>query len=76
MIHFNFIVEDEEAEEIYECMKEGITQAHLLAMKALIKKDDSEYRYYLKYIEYLEAVKKKMHNTRVPKDDNSSGTEL
>lgn len=63
MIHFDFIVEDVDAENIFYCIQDRINKC--LHRKLLINTTKDEDEWYEKHIEYLKELKTKMKNTNV-----------
>ena len=63
MIHFDFIVEDEDAENIFECVNSTIRQAN---DRELYKNTtQAEAEWLRKHVKYLNSLKKKMLNKNV-----------
>jgi hypothetical protein len=60
MIHFNFVVEDVDAENIFDCINSEINNCN--RRKLLINTTKEEIVWYNKHIEYLKNMKKKMKN--------------
>lgn len=74
MIHFDFIVSDEEARTIFECISEEIvnTQEEIISMRMARSTNMNTVKHIKKQIEwleervkYLENLKAKMGNIRV-----------
>ena len=66
MIHFNFTVSDEDAENILGCIHNEITQCNQNIMKCMVNNDSPEVIIaFRSHIEYLEELILKMTNTRV-----------
>jgi hypothetical protein len=64
MIHFDFTVSDEDAENIFGCINLEITHCHVEIMENMVKKNEDGIRWYKKRIEYLKELKLKMLNDR------------
>lgn len=66
MIHFDFILDDDDAVLLFDCISEMIGKYQVYIMKAMVHNEGQEYiDFYNKQIEFLENLKKKMKNTRV-----------
>ena len=68
MIHFDFILDDNDAELLMDCVHEEKCKMLQYASTELAKnqgKTSPEYHWYLKQVDYLDELKKKMHNKRV-----------
>ncbi len=63
MIHFDFIVDDADAENIFDCVTDRIVQLREEAMFG--KANKAEAKALMDIAEYLEQLKAKMTNTRV-----------
>ena len=65
MIQFNFKVSDVDAENIMGCLQSEINKCLEHASEALADDHQAEYKWFLKRIEYIESLKKKMSNIYV-----------
>jgi hypothetical protein len=67
MIWFNFVVSDEEAENIFNALSDQINSIKSHLMEEQLGKDCNEARseWYRRHIEHLEALKSKMKNTYI-----------
>ena len=63
MIHFDFIVEDVDAENIMDCIHSEITRCHVRMMSS--NTTEAERTWLNKHIDYLNELEKKMLNKRV-----------
>jgi hypothetical protein len=68
MIHFDFIVEDEDAELIFECINTTIRQAN--NRKLYHSTTQVEAEWLRKHVEYLNSLKKKMLNKNMEINKN------
>jgi len=62
MIHFDFIVKDEDAEVIFDCINAEINRCHRRI--TLSDTTEAETEWYNKHIKYLKSLKIKMLNSR------------
>jgi hypothetical protein len=62
MIHFDFVVEDEDAENIFDCINSEINRCN--HRKLITNNTKAETEWLDKHIDYLKALKKKMKNSR------------
>ncbi len=62
MIHFDFIVEDIDAQNIFECIDGEISRCY--KRKLDTDTTPAETRWYDSHIKYLHELKKKMKNTQ------------
>lgn len=60
MIHFDFIVEDVDAENIFDCINSEINRC--IHRKVFTETTEAEAEWLDKHIDYLKALKKKMKN--------------
>jgi hypothetical protein len=60
MIHFDFIVNDEDAENIFDCINAEISKCQI--KKLLTKSTEAEIVWFDKHVIYLKALKTKMKN--------------
>jgi hypothetical protein len=67
MIHFDFIVEDGDAELIFECINSTINQAN--RMRLFRSATQAETEWLSKHVDYLNALKEKMSNKLVREYD-------
>jgi len=69
MVHFDFVVNDVDAENIMDLMQKGIVDCHTSIMSSMVENDSAETQSSIDWlnghIEYLEDLKLKMKNTRV-----------
>lgn len=65
MIHFDFKVDDIDAENIMDCISQEICKCNEKAMKALSEGKQSEFDAYNTHADYLKNLKSKMTNTRI-----------
>jgi hypothetical protein len=63
MIHFDFTVEDEDAELIFECINSTINQAN--SRRLLKKTTRAESDWLIKHVVHLDYLKKRMLNKLV-----------
>ena len=63
MIHFDFVVEDVDAENIFDCVNSTIRQANDRKLYKNTTQDEAEWL--RKHVEYLNSLKKKMLNKNV-----------
>jgi hypothetical protein len=63
MIHFDFTVEDEDAELIFECINSTINQCNRRRLLTSTTKAESDWL--VKHIDYLNSLKKRMLNKLV-----------
>lgn len=61
MIHFDFTVEDVDAENIFDCINSEIRRCNRRKLSSDIK---AEIEWFERHIEYLKTLKTKMKNTR------------
>lgn len=71
MIHFDFVVSDEEAHDIFGCISEEIAnlRTEISEMRAYQSKynyPEAKIAWMKRRIEYLQNLKSKMHNSHVP----------
>jgi hypothetical protein len=64
MIHFDFVVSDADAENIFSSINLEINNYHLKIMEDTASGDGSLVDYYKRRIEYLKGLKLKMLNHR------------
>ena len=66
MIHFDFIVNDVDAENIMGCIQTEIVNCHMKIQKCIVAEDAQKViDAYNSRIEYLEELKTRMYNSRV-----------
>lgn len=76
MIHFDFIVDDIDAENIFSCISDRISDMHQNILKnstlknisldeKIKNKCEAEIKWYYSHINYLNKLKEKMKNTIV-----------
>ena len=62
MIHFDFTVEDVDAEVIFDCINAEINRCHTRLLKDIT---ETERDWFNRHIKYLKSLKIKMNNSRV-----------
>lgn len=66
MIHFDFIVEDVDAETIFNCVYNEIPNCHVHIMDLMIEGNkEVEIEHYRRRIKYIEELLSMMHNSKV-----------
>jgi hypothetical protein len=63
MIHFNFTVTDEDAENIFDCINSAVRQCCKRKLSSGTTQAESDWLD--KHIDYLDSLKEKMANERV-----------
>ena len=64
-IHFDFTLEDDEAELIYGVLNSYIDKMHLNMMKAMTEKKSKEVDWYKKHLDWFKRTKAKLKNERI-----------
>lgn len=62
MIHFDFIVEDEDAEAIFDCINSEVKRCN--RRKLLSSTTRPEFKWLGRHVDYLNSLKEKMANKR------------
>lgn len=67
MIHFNFLVSEEDAENIIDFVNDTITNANMEVMNLITLKgaDHPETKWMKRYVAYCKELKSKMKNYKV-----------
>ena len=63
MIHFDFVVEDVDAEVIFDCINSEINRCNDRKLSSVTT--TAEFKWLNKHIDYLNELRKKMFNKRV-----------
>ncbi|MFA6198824.1 MAG: hypothetical protein WC679_00205 [Bacteroidales bacterium] len=70
MIHFNFILDDVDAENLFQLIYSNIIENHMKIQKAMIAENKDLQIAYENDIIYIKELMSKLQNTRIS-DDNS-----
>lgn len=67
VIHFDFIVSDVDAENIFDCISSEINRCNVEIIDSMASRVDksSDIEWLKSHVKYLTELKKKMSNTRV-----------
>ncbi|MDD5151456.1 MAG: hypothetical protein PHC28_13440 [Flavobacterium sp.] len=65
MIHFDFILSDNDAENLFYLLHRNIIEKHLKIQKAIIDEDTALQKVYENDIIYIEELKSKLINKRI-----------
>jgi hypothetical protein len=67
MVHFDFTVDDVDAENIFDCITDAIGKAQNNAYLITGEYNEAEREWWRGHIKYLQGLKEKMKNTSVAK---------